>query len=426
MKNTIKIDYLSRVEGESGIIIEIKDGKITNLYLNVFEAPRFFESFLKGRPYYDVMDFTARICGICPVAYQMSSVHAIERIFGIELDENIRQLRRLMYCGEWIQSHALHIYLLNGPDFYGIESAWASKEYLAVAKKGIMLKKLGNQIISIIGGRSIHPVSVKVGGFYKIPNRKELHALLGELEDAYEKALYGINWAAGLDFKDNSWDMHFISMSHPDEYPMNDGFVVSNKGLNLSMDRFLESIQEYQVEHSTSLYSGIKVNTSLSHYIVGPISRLNLNYERLPEEIKDVVRKNGIYLPITNTQMGIIARSVELAYAFHEAIRIIKGYEETDNPYFSFEPRAGEAVWITEAPRGMLIHRYEINEEGYVKNCTIIPPTSQNLRHIERDIYHFIECNIDKPMEFLKREAEKIIRSYDPCISCSVHLVVIS
>lgn len=425
MKKTLRIDYLSRIEGESGIIIEIKDGKISNLYLNVFEAPRFFESFLKGRPYYDVMDFTARICGICPVAYQMSSVHAIERIFNIKLEEPIRQLRRLMYCGEWIQSHALHIYLLNGPDFYGIESAWASKEYLPIAKKGISLKKLGNQIISLIGGRSVHPVSVKVGGFYKIPKRKELHALLGELEDAYEKAIDGINWAAGLDFKDNSWDMHFISLSHPDEYPMNEGFIVSNKGLNLSMDRFLESIQEYQVEHSTSLYSGIKDNTSLSHYIVGPISRLNLNYERLPEGIKDVIKNKGISLPITNTQMGIIARAIELAYAFYEAIRIIKAYEECDKPYVSFEPRSGEAIWITEAPRGILIHRYEINEEGYVKNCTIIPPTSQNLRHIERDIYHFIEGNIHKPTEFLKREAEKIIRSYDPCISCSVHLLVI-
>lgn len=426
MRNTIKINYLSRIEGDSGIIIEIKDGKISNLYLNVFEAPRFFESFLKGRPYYDVMDFTARICGICPVAYQMSSVHAIEKIFGIKVEEPIRQLRRLMYCGEWIESHALHIYLLNGPDFYGIESAWASKEYLPIAKRGITLKKLGNQIISLIGGRSVHPVSVRVGGFYKLPKRKDLQALLVALEDGFEKAIEGISWAAGLDFKDNSWDMHFISMSHPDEYPMNEGSVVSNKGLNLSMDSFFESIEEYQVEHSTSLYSRLKDRASFNHYIVGPLSRLNLNYEKLPDEIKSAIRNNGISIPITNTQMGIIARSIELAYAFYEAIRIIKDYEEADKPYVNFEPRSGEAIWITEAPRGMLIHRYEIDSEGYVKNCTLIPPTSQNLRHIERDIYHFIESNIHKPVEFLKKEAEKIIRSYDPCISCSVHLVVVS
>jgi coenzyme F420-reducing hydrogenase alpha subunit len=423
MGKIIKVDYLSRVEGESGLVIEIKNGKEAKLHVNIFEAPRFFESFLRGRPYSDVMDFTARICGICPVAYQMSSVHAIEKIFGIEVEKPIRELRRLLYCGEWIESHALHIYLLNGPDFYGIESAWASKGYLPIAKKGLTFKKLGNEILTILGGRPVHPVSVKVGGFYKIPDRKVLAALLPELERAYEESLKEIKWAAGLKFNDNSWDTEYVSLTHQDEYPMNHGSVTSNKGLNMSMEKFLESIQEYQVEYSTALHSGIKRDSSLSPYMVGPVSRLNLNYDRLPPEIKNVIKEAGISLPITNTQMGIIARSVEIAYAFHEAISIIKDYEEPGVPFICFEPRAGEATWITEAPRGILIHRYELADGGDVKSCTIIPPTSQNFGHMERDVFHFLQDNVDKPADFIKKESEKIIRSYDPCISCSVHVV---
>lgn len=425
MKKIIKVDYLSRVEGEGGITIEIKDGKIRKLHMNIFEAPRFFEAFVRGRPYSDVMDFVARICGICPVAYQMSAVYAVERIFGIETEKPIRDLRRLLYCGEWIESHALHIYFLHGPDFYGLESAWASREYIPLAKKGLNFKKAGNQIISAIGGRSIHPVSVRVGGFFKMPKEKELISMKDVLQRAYEESIEGIKWAAGLQFSDNSWDTEYVSLSHNDEYPMNYGDVVSSKGLHVSMDKFSESIQEYQVEYSTALHSGIKRDSSVSPYIVGPVSRLNINHSRLPDEIKDFIKDAGISFPLTNTQMGIIARSIELSYAIYEALRLIGEYEEPERPFVDFEPKAGDAVWITEAPRGMLIHRYELDDSGYVKKCTIIPPTSQNLGHIERDIYHFIQNNIDKPADFIKKESEKLIRSYDPCISCSVHCVIL-
>ncbi len=423
MGKKIKVDYLSRVEGESGFFIEIENKKIQRLYLKIFEAPRFFESFLIGRPYYDAIDFTARICGICPVAYQMSSVHAIEKIFGIEVERPIKQLRRLMYCGEWIESHALHIYLLNGPDFFGLESAWASREYLKIAVKGLTFKRLGNQILAVIGGRSVHPVSVKVGGFYKIPNKRSLKQMLPELEKAFEESIKEIKWAANLPFNNNSWDTEYVSLSHPDEYPMNYGSVISNKGLSVSMDDLINSVKEYQTEHSTSLYTGIKRDSSVSPYIVGPISRLNLNYDKLPSDIKTAIKESGISIPITNSQMSIIARAVELSYAFHEAIRIVKEYEEPDNASLNYSPAQGDAVWITEAPRGILLHRYIVDDKGNISKCTIIPPTSQNLAHIEKDIYAFLQNNIDSTTDFIKRGCEKIIRSYDPCISCSVHIV---
>jgi coenzyme F420-reducing hydrogenase alpha subunit len=425
MKKTIRVDYLSRVEGEGGVTIEIRDGTVSKLNMKVFEAPRFFEAFLRGRPYPDIIDFTARICGICPVAYQMSSVHAIERIFGVGIERPIRDLRRLLYCGEWIQSHALHVYFLQGPDFYDVESAWADKRYLPVAMRGLNLKKIGNQIITIIGGRAIHPISVRVGGFYRTPGRRDLTSLLPDLERAYVESLKGIKWASSLPFNGETLpDIEYVSLRHPEEYPMNEGRVVSNRGLDMEMDGFSECLQEYQVGYSTALHSGIKRDSSISPYIVGPISRLNLNHEKLPAEIRGVIKESGIMLPIKNTEMGIIARSVEIAYALYEAIRIIKDYEMPDRAFTDFEPKGGVATWITEAPRGMLIHTYELDDRGYVKGCNIIPPTSQNLGHIEKDLLNFIENNIGKPSYLLKKGSERIIRSYDPCISCSVHLLM--
>jgi sulfhydrogenase subunit alpha len=425
LKRLIRTDYLARVEGEGGVVIEIRDGKVSKVHMRIFEAPRFFEAFLRGRPPQDVIDFTARICGICPVAYQMSAVHALETIFGVTVPPPVRDLRRLMYCGEWIESHALHIYFLQGPDFYGLESAWAGKEYLELAKKGLGLKKLGNEILTAIGGRPIHPVSVRVGGFFRSPQEKTLVSLLPELEKAYAEALAALRWVAGLDFGDHLLDTEFVSLGNVEEYPMNEGGIVSTRGLDTSVAGFLEATQEYQVDYSTALHSGIKRDGTVSPYIVGPLSRLNLNYERLPSEIRSAMDDAGISPPLKNIRMGIIARTVELAYAFYESVRLIRSYEEPDRPYVDFEPAAGAAAWATEAPRGVLIHRYELDDRGHVKAATIIPPTAQNFAHMEKDIRAFAASHIGSPNEFLRKETEKIVRSYDPCISCSTHTVTI-
>jgi sulfhydrogenase subunit alpha len=424
MKRLFKVDYLSRVEGETGITAEIQDGEIT-VRAGVFEAPRFFESFLRGRHYSDVADFTARICGICPVAYQMSAVHAFEKIFGVEVEEPIRELRRLLYCGEWIESHALHIYFLQGPDFCGAESAWSKKDYLPIAKRGLSFKKLGNRILTLLGGRPTHPVSVKVGGFSKLPKKNILLSILPDLQQAYQESLREVERTARLPFQNHTLDMECVSLCDPREYPMNHGNAISNSGINTPMAGFLAMVRESQVSHSNALHAKIRKDGRESPYLVGPISRVNLNAEKLPAEITTTMEKCGISLPIMNTRMGIIARSIELSYAFHEAMRIIRTYEAPPEPSVRFEPRKGEATWITEAPRGMLIHRYALDHEGYVKDCTLIPPTSQNLAQVERDLRYFIQSHIDKPVEFLKKESEKIVRSYDPCISCSVHVVVL-
>jgi coenzyme F420-reducing hydrogenase alpha subunit len=354
----------------------------------------------------------------------MSAVHAFEKIFGVEVEEPIRELRRLLYCGEWIESHALHIYLLQGPDFYGAESAWAKKDYLLIAKRGLSLKKLGNRILTLLGGRPIHPVSVKVGGFSRLPEKKVLQSILPDLQQAYEESLREIERAARLPFQDHIMDMECVSLCEPREYPMNHGDVISNRGMNTPMAGFFSTVRESQVAHSTALHAKIRKDGCESPYLVGPIARVNLNAEKLPAEIATTLKQCGISRPIMNTRMGIIARSIELSYALHEAMRIIRAYEAPSAPSVHSEPRGGEAAWITEAPRGMLIHRYELDHEGYVKDCALIPPTSQNLALMEIDLRDFIQNHINKPTEFLKKESERIVRSYDPCISCSVHLVV--
>ena len=423
MKKLVKSDYLSRVEGEGGFIIEIKDDRVVKLNLRIFEAPRFFEAFLCRRPYADAIDFVARICGICPVAYQMSAVHAIEKIFGVAVPPPLRALRRLMYCGEWIESHALHIYLLQGPDFAGIESAWADKKYREIAKQGLRFKRLGNEILTVLGGRPVHPVSVRVGGFHKVPEKRRLSALLPGLQGAWKESLGVIGWAARLPFREDDRELELISLNHEKEYPMNEGRIVSNRGLDLSVERFIDTIQEYQVDYSTALHSGIKRDGAVHPYTVGPVARLSLNHEKLPDEIKDVLKKTDVLTPPQNISMGIVARAAEISYAFYESIRIIREYEEVEEPFVLHEPRAGTAVWATEAPRGTLIHRYDLDEKGCVSSCTIIPPTSQNLAAIEGHLLEFVRSNIERPPDFLRKEAEKIIRDYDPCISCSAHLI---
>lgn len=421
MSRVIKIDYLSRIEGESGVYIEIKDGSV-NVEMRVFEAPRFFESFLRGRPFQDAIDFTARICGICPVAYQMSSVHAFERIFGIEVDKPVRDLRRLVYCAEWISSHSLSVYILNGPDFYGLESAWSGKEYLPILKKGLFFKKLADEILTIIGGRPVHPVNVRVGGFFRAVDLDRLKGLIPSLLRAYEKSFNEIRRVSALKFQEIYHEREYVSLQD-DVYPMNYGSIISNKGPNASMEEFLRTIEEYQRVYSTALHSGIRRDKDLQPYIVGPIARLNNNYMSLPDEIRGIIAESGIVIPVSGMDKGIIARVIEIAYALYESIRLINGLDDINVPSKGFEPCPGSATWITEAPRGILIHHYEIEDTGKILNCRIIPPTSQNLAVMEMDIRHLVEVNKHLDKTRLKGLISSLIRSYDPCISCSVHIL---
>ncbi len=421
---SIKVDYLARVEGETGLHVRVKDDKVVDAKLKIFEPPRFFEAFLRGRKFTEAPDITARICGICPVAYQMSSSHAMEAICGVSVTGQLRALRRLMYCGEWIESHALHIYMLHAPDFLGYEDAiQLAKDHPDVVKRGLQLKKTGNDIVTLIGGREIHPINPRVGGFYKVPERKEFYALIDRLKWATEAALETIRWTTTLPFPDFEKDYEFVALRHPDEYPLNEGRIVSNKGLDLRADEFLGFFEEEHVKHSTSLQAVVK---DRGEYLVGPLARYSLNFDKLPSMVQQAAKEAGIGAVCRNPFKSIIVRSIEMLFACEEALRIIEDYQMPDSPYVEARPRAGIGHWGTEAPRGLLYHRYRIDDRGVISDARIIPPTSQNQRAIEDDLFRFVAENLHLSNDELTWKCEQVVRNYDPCISCSCHFLKLS
>lgn len=418
---TIKVDYLARVEGEGAMYIKIRDRKVREVQLKIFEPPRFFEAFLRGRQYSEAPDLTARICGICPIAYMMSAIHAMEDVLGIQVEGGLRSLRRLIYCGEWMESHSLHIFMLHAPDFLGYESAiHMAKDYPEVVQRGLRLKKIGNQILSLVGGRAIHPINIRVGGFYKLPTRQELRALMDDLNWACDAAAETAQWASNLAFPDFEQDYEFVALHHPNEYPMNEGRIISNKGLDISNDQFYEYIEEQHKSHSTALHAVIKER---GDYFVGPLARFNLNFDQLTPRAQAIAREVGLLPVCRNPFKSIIVRSIEVLFAAEEALRIIESYEIPQQAVVDYTVQAGVGHGCTEAPRGILYHRYKIDEKGDILDAKIVPPTSQNQGRIEHDLWQFVEQHIDLADDQLRSRCEQMIRNYDPCISCSTHFL---
>jgi len=350
MKNkTIKVDYLARVEGEGKLYVKIKNDAVADVKFSIFEPPRFFEAFLRNRKFTEAPDITARICGICPIAYQMSSSHAMEMACGVKVDGQLRQLRRLIYCGEWIESHALHVYMLHAPDFLGYEDAIRmAKDYPEVVKKALRLKKTGNDLVILLGGREIHPINVRIGGFYKVPTKKELETIVEPLKEALEIALETVRWTATLSFPDMERDYEFVSLRHPDEYPFNEGRVVSNKGIDIEVSDFLDHFEEIHVEHSTSLQGKIKERDD---YLSGPLARYANNFDKLTPQAQASAKEAGLGKVCRNPFKSIIVRAVEMVFACEEALRIINKYEMPDKPYIEIKPKEGIGHGCTEAPR---------------------------------------------------------------------------
>ncbi len=421
---TIKTDYLARVEGEGGMIIRLKGKEIEEVKLNIFEPPRFFEAFLRGRYFTEAPDITARICGICPVAYQMAACNSMEAICGTPVEGQLRQLRRMLYCGEWIESHALHVYMLHAPDFLGLPSAI---EIAAVApevvEKALRLKKIGNHIMTVLGGREIHPINVRVGGFYGVPTRAELEKLRPDLEWALATSLETVRWANTLDFPDFEMDYEFAALDAGGVYPIERGDrFVSNKGLDIPLDEFYGHVVEEHVAHANALQGHMKERGS---YLTGPLARYALWYDLLSPEARGAAEEIGLPREVRNPFKSILVRSVELVEACIEALRIIDDYEQPAEPALEVTPRAGMACGASEAPRGTLCHRYEIDGEGIIISSRITPPTAQNQPQIEADLRGFVGKFMDLSHDELTLRCEQAIRNYDPCISCATHFLTL-
>jgi coenzyme F420-reducing hydrogenase alpha subunit len=419
---TIRLESLTRVEGEGGLRLEVRDGRLEDVKLEIYEPPRFFEAFLRGRSLREVPDMVARICGICPYAHQLTSVEAIESALGITPGPEIRSLRRLFYCAEWIESHALHIYLLQAPDLFGVDNAIAlAADKPDLVRQGLELKRIGNDLMALIGGRSVHPVSVCIGGFWKVPRRDEMQEFRPQVERALQISIETAKFVSSLRLPEFTADYECVALSHPREYGMNEGHIISTSGIDIAVREFEQTFLEEHLAHSTALQA-VRAEKG-SSYLVGPLARVNLNYNQLSPAARQAADDSGITWPCFNPYAGIVARAIEVVHACEESLQHIDSYAEPDPPRLEYTIRAAEGCAATEAPRGLLYHRYRFNDQGIVQSARIVPPTCQNCRRIEDDLRLLVPGMLERTDAEIVDACEKMVRNYDPCISCSTHAV---
>ncbi|HEX2322975.1 MAG TPA: nickel-dependent hydrogenase large subunit [Streptosporangiaceae bacterium] len=418
----LQVSALARIEGEGALRLVAEAGRLTRAELRIYEPPRFFEAFLRGRQYTEVTDITSRICGICPVAYQASAWQAVETLCETVVDHRIGDLRRLLYCGEWISSHALHIYLLHAPDFLGFPDVVAmATAHREIVERGLRLKKAGNAILEAVGGRAIHPVNTKVGGFYRAPERGELNVLAEQLRPALDDALATVAWVAGFECPDHELDCDLLAVSEPDRYAIEGGQIASASGMVFPPSEFSAHVAEHQVPHSTALHATLDG----SAFLTGPLARYTISSALLSPLAREAAAAAGLGDACRNPFRSIIVRAVEVVYALDEALRIIASYERPEVPYADVPPRAGTGHGVSEAPRGLLYHRYRLDPQGLIESAVIVPPTSQNQATIEADLLRVAEANLALADEDLTGLCERTIRNYDPCISCSAHFLTL-
>ncbi|WP_225076763.1 MULTISPECIES: nickel-dependent hydrogenase large subunit [unclassified Streptomyces] len=433
----LRLDALARVEGEAALHLRIQEGTVTETRLRIYEPPRFFEAFLTGRGHTEPPDITARICGICPVAYQMSACRAIENACGVTVDGPLAELRRLLYCGEWIESHTLHIHLLHAPDFLGrADVVQLARDQRAAVERGLRIKQTGNAILEQLGGRPIHPVNVRVGGFYRTPAPDELRPLAARLLQAREDALETVRWVAAFDFPDAVCDHDLFALRDPGRYTIDSGTpaVMAAHGLGPALREFPlagfeQHVQEGQVPHSTALTATLDGR----RYLTGPLARYAINGRWLHPVAAEAARDAALGDPLTgaicdNPFRSIVVRAVEVVQAVEEALRIIDGYERPPRPAIEVPPRQGAGAGATEAPRGLLYHRYALTDDGTLTEARIVPPTAQNQTAIEEDVRRAVQARLDTagPVagdEELTHLCERTIRNHDPCISCAAHFL---
>ena len=409
----IAVDYLSRTEGEGSVYVVLEDGRATDVRFSIFEPPRLFEALLRGRRFDEPPDITSRICGICPIAYQMSACRAIENACGVRVSGPLRDLRRLIYCGEWIESHALHIYMLHAPDFLGYESGIdMARDHPEAVRSGLALKKAGNELMALVGGREIHPINLRVGGFYSTPAPRDLRPARDKLARARDLALETVAWVSRLEIPEYERDYEFVALTHPSEYPIDDGDIASSRGPSIPVSAYSDHFVERQVRHSTALQGETAAGGA---YLAGPMARYALASDKLGPTAAQAAREAGLEPVCRNPFRSIVVRAVEVVQACDEAVRLIDGYRRPDRPAVPVEPREGTGYGATEAPRGLLHHTYE--------RASIVPPTSQNQRSIELDLARVVEDGASLPDAELTWRCEQTVRNYDPCISCATHFL---
>lgn len=418
----IKIHEITRVEGHGNIVIDVKKGKIKALRLEIIESPRFFEAMLRGRRFDEAQHIMSRICGICAVSHTSASLKAIESAMDIKISRQATLLRKLAFNGEMLQSHILHLFFLVLPDLVGAGSIVPLlSSHPPMAKTGLELKRLANDICAVIGGRHIHPISLFPGGVVFTPKASELKRLKGLLEESVSGLEYTLGFLNSIPTPDFTRDREFISLKADGEYALYNGSPVSSFGHAIEPEEYTKRIQEYVVAHSTAKHA----KTGKGTFMVGALARVNNNFRQLKPGAKAAAKAAGL-VPISfNPFMNNIAQLIECFHITEDSIGLIDSLLELGPRQ---EPLAKPKGWglgigIVEAPRGTLYHEYRINKNGVIEKANCIIPTAQNLRSIEADLRAYVPTILDKHKSEISRSVETLVRAYDPCISCSTHIM---
>jgi len=417
---SIDIHHLTRVEGHGNVVVRVEDGKIKEARWDVVETPRFFEVMLKGKHYTTAGILTARICGICSIGHCLASLRATEHAFGVEIPETARKLRMLAKHGETLQSHYLHILFLAAPDFLGLPSVLplleTKPEIVALAAK---LKNLGNRICDAVAGRTTHPVSLQVGGVALMPERKVLEGLRQDLASSLEGIKAVADIVKTFELPDFTRETEFVSLKGEKEYPFIGGRLVSTDGVDRAEADYREMTNEYVTDANTSKWCKL----SRQSFTVGALARLNLNFGRLHVEARRLATDFGLAPVNHNPFMNNVAQLIECVHCTYESMRIIDELlGQAPGPIMAdVRPRAGRGVGAVEVPRGILYHEYEYDKDGRIERANCVIPTTQNNANIHLDLASLAEKFHALGKEKLELLCAMLVRSYDPCISCSVH-----
>ena len=423
MSQRIDVHHVTRVEGHGNIVVEVADGVVKECRFDVVETPRFFEAMLLGRPYLEASHITSRICGICATGHATASLRASEKALGVELSEQTQLLRKLTFHGEILDSHVLHVYMLIAPDFFGVGSVIPlASSHREVVLRALRMKKLAGDICAVVAGRHTHPIAMTVGGFTHFPQVSELKELRQRLVESRPDVDATVDLFATLPWPQFERDTEYVSLSKPDEYAFIDGDILSSDGSRLPAERYKEVTNEYLEPFSSAKLTRFNRDS----YMVGAIARFNNNFSQLHPRAQAAAAKLGLKPKLTNPFLNSAAQVVEIVHCTEDAISIL---EELIARGVKKEPPApvhlqdSDGVGVCEVPRGLLIHHYSVGEDGKLTGANCIIPTNQNIANLELDMQALVPQILDKPVDEMRLSLEMLVRAYDPCISCSVHLL---
>lgn len=418
----IKINHLAKMEGHASFVADILDGNVKEAMIKTEEGARLIEGVLRGRYYSEAPIITARICGICPVVHVLAAIKALESAFGVKPKVQTIALRKVMELAQIVHSHTLHLFFLSLPDFLGYrDDIKMAGKYPKEAQKAMEIREWALKVLEIIAGRAIHPLAAQVGGFKKWPSQEGIQKLLQNSDKVLKKSLDLAELFKKLKYPDLNNKTEYLALGSPKEYAIYDGDIVSSKGAKVSANRFMHKIEEIEKP-----YQLVKRNKWQGKpFMVGAIARLNLHHQQLNPRAKKFLKTTGLKLPTDNPFHNVLAQAVEVVHCLEEIIQILRqskiSYRSDKAVNVRFKARAGKGVGAVEAPRGTLYHYYEIGRNGYIKDCNIITPTAQFLTNLEADLAAYLPKTLKISDSRRRQEIKKLIRAYDPCISCATH-----